>query len=618
MEINMKNSIINTGVTPISRRKFVLGASAVAAMTTLPLANKSWASVQTINQNPQTLTGKVFDLSIGYNKVNFTGKEVLTTTLNGGVPGPILRWKEGDRVTLRVTNNLSVDSSIHWHGLILPYEMDGVPGLSYAGIKPGETFEYEFNLQQSGTYWYHSHSGYQEQTGLYGAIVIEPRKQDPYEFDRDYVIQLSDWSDENPEDVYAKLKKMGDYYNRNERTVGDLWQDIEQNGVANTWSKRIMWNRMRMSDRDISDVSGATYTFLMNGQTPDTGWKGLFKKGEKVRLRFINASAMTFFDIRIPDLKMTVIASDGQNIEPVSVDDIRIGVAETYDVIVEPKDDSAYSVFAQAIDRSGYARGSLTPDLAMIAPIPAMDALPILTHSDMGMDMSSMNHAGMAMGGSAAMKNMDHSKMNMSGMDHSKMDNSSMNMPANKFGSGKVGFGSNQKITHSKNEFGPHIDARAASPQYRMDDPGIGLRDHKKMGRKVLSYADIFNLYNTQDQREPGREIVLHLTGNMSRYMWSINGVPYSEAEPLNFKFGERIRITLVNDTMMNHPMHLHGLWSELETGDGNRLPKKHTVIVQPGAKISYMVTADAKGKWAYHCHLLFHMGGMFREVHVN
>lgn len=614
----MKNTIINTGATLISRRKFVLGASAVAAITTLPIANKSWANVQTINQSPQTLSGKVFDLSIGYNKVNFTGKEVLTTTLNGGVPGPILRWKEGERVTLRVTNNLSVDSSIHWHGLILPYQMDGVPGLSYDGIKPGETFEYQFDIQQSGTYWYHSHSGYQEQTGLYGAIVIEPREKDPYEFDRDYVIQLSDWSDEDPEDVYAKLKKMGDYYNRNERTAGDLWQDIKQDGVASTWSKRSMWNAMRMSDRDISDVSGATYTFLMNGQTPDTGWKGLFKKGEKVRLRFINASAMTFFDIRIPDLKMTVIASDGQNIEPVSVDDIRIGVAETYDVIVEPKDDSAYSVFAQAIDRSGYARGSLTPDLAMTAPIPAMDALPILTHSDMGMDMSSMNHAGMDMGGNTAMKNMDHSKMNMSGMDHSKMNHSSMNMPMNKFGSGKVGFGSNQKIIHNKDEFGPHIDARAASPQYRMDDPGIGLRDHKKMGRKVLSYADIFNLYNTQDQREPSREVVLHLTGNMSRYMWSINGVPYGEAEPLNFKYNERVRITLVNDTMMNHPMHLHGLWSELETGDANRLPKKHTVIVQPGAKISYMLTADAKGKWAYHCHLLFHMAGMFREVHVS
>jgi len=636
----MKNfDITKAGATPLSRRKFVLGASAVAAISTLPLAGKSWASANNINQNPQTLTGKVFDLNIGYNKVNFTGKEVITTTLNGGVPGPILRWKEGERVTLRVTNNLSEDTSIHWHGLILPYQMDGVPGLSYNGIKPGETFEYQFDLQQSGTYWYHSHSGYQEQTGLYGAIVIEPKEKDPYEFDRDYVIQLSDWSDENPEDVYAKLKKMGDYYNRNERTVGDLYQDIKQNGVADIWSKRSMWNRMRMSDRDISDVSAATYTFLMNGQTPDTGWKGLFKKGEKVRLRFINASAMTFFDVSIPGLKMTVIASDGQNIEPVTVDDFRMGVAETYDVIVEPKDDSAYSLFAQAIDRSGYARGSLTPDLAMSAPVPPMDTLPILTHSDMGMDMSNMSgmsHGGMAMGGMKGMdhskmdmgnmKSMDHSKMNMGGMksmDHSKMGHGQMNMATKpsvtgKFGSGKVGFGSSQKIIHSENEFGPHIDARAKFPQYRMDDPGIGLRDHKQLGRKVLTYADIFNLYNTEDLREPNREVVLHLTGNMSRYMWSINGVPYSEADPLNFKYGERIRITFVNDTMMNHPMHLHGMWSELETGDGKRLPRKHTIIVQPGAKISYMVTADAKGKWAYHCHLLFHMAGMFREVHVS
>lgn len=613
----MKNSIINQAATPLSRRKFVLGASAIAAISTLPIsrafASENWASANIITQIPQTLTGKVFDLNIGYNKVNFTGKEVITTTLNGGVPGPILRWKEGERVTLRVTNHLSEDTSIHWHGLILPSNMDGVPGLSYDGIKPGETFVYQFDIQQSGTYWYHSHSGYQEQTGLYGAIVIEPKEKDPYEFDRDYVIQLSDWSDEDPDDIYAKLKKMGDYYNGNERTVGDLWQDIKQNGISNTWSKRSMWNRMRMSDRDISDVSGATYTFLMNGQTPDTGWKGLFKKGEKVRLRFINASAMTFFDVRIPGLKMTVISSDGQNVEPVTVDDIRLGVAETYDVIVEPIDDSAYCVFAQAIDRSGYARGSLTPDLNISAAVPAMDALPILTHADMGMGMSNMS--GMD---PSKMGGMDHSKMDHSKMAHGKMMMPAMPTASETFGSGKLGFGSKQEIVHGKNEFGPHIDARAAAPQFRLDDPGIGLRNHHKMGRKVLTYADLFNLHPTQDLREPSREVVLHLTGNMSRYMWSINGIPYADADPLKFNFGERIRITFVNDTMMNHPMHLHGMWSELETGDGKRLPRKHTVIVQPGAKISYLVTADAKGTWAYHCHLLFHMAGMFREVHVS
>jgi len=604
------NKVIQPGNMQLTRRKFVLGASAAAAISTLPLSNKARAAGHNIKQGPTTLRGKTFDLHIKYDHVNFTGKQVLTNTIDGGVPGPTLRWKEGERVTLRVTNHLAEDTSIHWHGMILPSNMDGVPGLSYDGIKPGETFEYQFDVQQNGTYWYHSHSGYQEQTGIYGAIIIDARDPEPFSYDRDHVMLLSDWSDEDPDDVYAKLKKAGDYYNKNERTAGDLWADIKRDGVSNTWSKRSMWNRMRMSDRDISDVTGFTYTFLMNGQTPDTGWKGLFKKGEKVRLRFINASAMTFFDVSIPGMKMTVVASDGQHIEPVSVDDFRIGVAETYDVVVEPKDDMAYSVFAQAIDRSGYARGTLTPDMALTADIPAMDPAPVLTHADMGMDMSAMDHAGMS--------GMDQPKMNMGGMDHSKMAMGAKKPNKVKFGTGKVGFGSSEKIIHVPQEFGPHMDARAASPQFRLDDPGVGLRDHYKQGRKVLTYADIFNLYETQDKREPSREIQLHLTGNMGRYMWSINGVKYSDAQPLKFKYGERIRITFVNDTMMSHPMHLPGLWSELETGDSERLPKKHTIIVQPGAKISYLVTADARGQWAYHCHLLFHMAGMFRAVHVS
>lgn len=588
----------------LSRRHFVTGVAAGGALAGLGVfPGRSYGSTAT-NNGPQTLRGKQYDLSIGYQPVNFTGRERTATAVNGSVPAPVLRWREGERVTLRVTNNLAHDSSIHWHGIILPTEMDGVPGLSFDGIKPGETFEYQFDVNQSGTYWYHGHSGFQEQTGVYGAIVIDPKEPDPVSYDRDHVVLLSDWSDEAPEDIYAKLKKMSDYYNFRERTAGDLWRDIKQKGIAQTWNDRAMWNQMRMSDRDLSDVTGYTYTFLMNGVTPDDGWQGLFARGDRVRLRFINAAAMTIFDVRIPGLKMTVVASDGQNIEPVTVDEFRIGVAETYDVIVEPSDDSAYTVFAQSIDRTGYTRGTLTPDASLTAAVPAMDPAPLLGHRDMGMGMDHSMH------GMSGMSGMDHS--NMSGMDHSQHGGNTKKMD-------KAGFGSSRPITHVKSEFGPQVDMRADNPQNGLSDPGIGLRDHQRLyGRRVLTYADICNLYPTIDPREPGREIELHLTGNMSRYMWSINGIKFADAEPLQLAFGERVRITLINDTMMTHPIHLHGMWSELETGYPEYIPRKHVVIVQPGSKISYLVTADAIGRWAYHCHLLYHMPGMFREVRVS
>jgi len=606
-----------SGLSGLSRRNFLgAAASGLTLFSSLsPLHSVGSVNALTSNQkeNEQSniLRGTQFDLSIGYKKINITGKERLATVVNDSLPAPTLYWKEGQRVTIRVTNNLAVDTSIHWHGIILPTSMDGVPGLSFMGIKPGETFEYSFDVNQSGTYWYHSHSGFQEQTGLYGAIVVEPKEKDSVVSDRDHVVILSDWSDEQPEKVYRNLKKLPHYYNTNERTLNDLYRDIKNKGIEQTWQERAMWNEMRMSDRDISDVTGAAYTFLVNGRTSDQNWLGLFNKGEKVRLRFINAAAMTLFDVRIPGLKMTVVASDGQDIEPISVDEFRIGVAETYDVIVEPDSDSAYTLFAQAIDRSGFTRATLAADPSLKALIPDMDPSPILSHGDMGMDHSSMNHAGM-----------NHAGMNHAGMDHSMHHGmgDAMSSMANKpaMGSGLAGFGSNQTIQHAESEYGPHIDMRAEMPQYRLDDPGIGLRDHQKLyGRKVLTYADIKNRYRTLDARQPGREIELHLTGNMSRYMWSINGIKFADAEPLHLKYGERVRITLVNDTMMNHPIHLHGMWSELETGDADYIPRKHTVIVQPGSKLSYLVTADAKGRWAYHCHLLYHMLGMFREVRV-
>ena len=651
----------------ISRRRFVLGVAGSSLLASLGFTPSVLsAAVRQAQTGQPTLKGKVFDLTIAEQTVNFTGTSAIATTVNGSLPAPTLRFKQGDTVTLRVTNHLKETSSIHWHGLILPSGMDGVPGISnnFNGIPPGETFVYQFKLVQSGTYWYHSHSGFQEQTGLYGSIVVEPAESDPVAYDRDYVVMLSDWSDEDPNDIYSKLKKLSHYYNIKERTHQDLMADINKKGFSATWSERSMWNEMRMSQRDLSDVTGYTYTYLMNGITPTDGWIGLFSKGEKVRLRFVNGSAMSFFDMRIPGLKMTVVASDGQNVEPVTVDEIRIGVAETYDVIVEPKEDMAYTLFAQSIDRSGFARGTLTPDVNLTAEVPALDKVGDLSHGDMAMDMSNMDMSGMdhaAMGhgsgamnmsgmdhskmdmGSMDMSTMDHSKMDMgsmdmSTMDHSKMDMGSMDMstmdhskmdmsnmdhaamghsmptakPANKPNPSDFSSG---KLIHAKTEFGPHVDMRAEAADYRLSDPGVGLRGN---GRKVLTYADLKNLRTTMEDREPDREVELHLTGNMGRYMWSINGIKHSEAEPLRWKIGERLRITFVNDTMMNHPMHLHGMWSDLETGDNNFLPRKHTVIVQPGARISYRVTVDAEGGWAYHCHLLYHMLGMFRTVIVS
>ena len=653
-----------------SRRRFVLGASSLVALSTLPLSGQVFADTPRPTNGPQTLTGNQFDLSIGFQKVNFTGKQRIATTVNQSLPAPVLRWKEGERVTLRVTNTLDHDSSIHWHGMILPSEMDGVPGMSFDGIKPGETFVYEFDVQQNGTYWYHSHSGFQEQTGLMGAIVIDPKDPDPVAYDRDMVVLLSDWTDTAPEKVYGTLKKMSHYYNFRERTVGDLVRDLKTKGLSSTWKERAMWNQMRMSETDISDVTGYTYTYLMNGVTPDHGWLGICKPGEKVRLRFINGAAMSIFDVRIPGLKMTVVAADGQNIQPVTVDEFRIGVAETYDVIVEPATDSAYTIFAQSNDRTGYARGTLTTDIALRAELPAMDPAPTLGHREMGMDMSGMDHSGHDMGGMnqdggdmSAMKGMDHSSHDMKAMDHSghdmsggmkAMDHSQHSMPVmegmnhsaqdmktmdhgnhdmsamkmdhsehnGKTRLAKAGFGSNfdslAKINHVDTEFGPHVDSRSEAPQSGLTDPGIGLRDHMKLyGRRVLTYADIRGLHPTHDKREPSREIELHLTGNMRRYMWSINGLNFADAKPLELRFGERVRIILINDTMMTHPIHLHGMWSELETGDPEYIPRKHTIIVQPGSRISYLVTADAKGRWAYHCHLLYHMPGMMREVRV-
>jgi len=442
------------------RRRFVTGAAAGSALLGLGLSTQSSFAAASTRQPLPSLRGSNFDIDIAYKTVNYTGRERPATAFNGSVPGPILRWREGDRVTLRVTNQLAHDSSIHWHGIILPPNMDGVPGISFDGIKPGETFTYQFDVRQNGTFWYHSHSDFQEQTGMYGAIVVEPSGRDPVSFDRDYVVVLSDWTDEKPERIYAKLKKQSDYYNFRQRTAGDLWRDVSEKGLSQTQKDRSMWNQMRMSDRDLSDVTGYTYTFLMNGATPEDGWLGLFEQGEKVRLRFINASAMTIYDVRIPGLKMKVVAADGQNIEPVSIDEFRIAVAETYDVVVEPSADSAYTIFAQSIDRTGYARGMLSPDADWSAEVPQMDPPALLGHRDMG--MGGMDHGQHDMSGMSDMSGMDDSQHDMSkmsgmdGMDHSQHDMSGMQEVAQKGDQAPdpAGYGSQRKITHVASEFG--------------------------------------------------------------------------------------------------------------------------------------------------------------------
>ena len=596
-----------TAGRPISRRTFVTGAAAGGLLLASGLPARTAAARGSVQA--EALRGNSFDLGIGYREVNYTGTPRQATVVNGGLPGPVLRWKQGETVTLRVTNSLARDSSIHWHGIILPANMDGVPGFSFPGIRPGETFTYRFPVTQSGTYWYHSHSGFQEQTGLYGALIIDPIEPEPFSYDRDYVVVLSDWSDTKPDRIFSNLKKLGHYYNFKQRTFGDFARQASEQGWGNTIQDRAMWWQMRMSDRDISDVTGYTYTFLTNGMTPDDNWTGLFKRGEKVRLRFINAAAMTIFDVRIPGLKMTVVAADGQNVEPVSVEEFRIGVAETYDVIVEPEA-GAYTIFSQAIDRSGYARGTLSEQPGMTAEVPQFDPAVILGHADMGMamdhDMGGMDHSGM-----------NHGEPNKPAVDHTAHGGMPMSadMSAGRAALGRAGMGSNAPIVHPETEQGFQVNMQAQSPRDQLTNPGIGLAGN---GRRVLTYADLRNLNNTPDPREPEREIQLHLTGNMSRYIWSMDGIRFSDAEPLPLKLNERIRITLVNDTMMNHPIHLHGMWSDLETGDPDHIPRKHTILVQPGSKISYLVTPDMPGDWAYHCHLLYHMMGMFRRVRVS
>ncbi|MCL7938986.1 copper resistance system multicopper oxidase [Halomonas sp. ATCH28] len=594
---------------PLSRRQLLKGGAALgigsaAALGLRPAWANPWGQTNVYSKGVEE--GPEVSLAIRRESILIDGKEARPISINGTSPGPMIRLKEGQNAVLKVTNLLDEPTSIHWHGLILPPEMDGVPGVSFPGIAPGETFTYRFPVHQNGTYWYHSHSGLQEQLGHAGPLIIDAAEREPFRYDRENVLLLTDWTYEDPMSVFRNLKTAEGYYNFQERTIADYFADVREKGFAATAEMRGMWAKMRMSSRDIADVTGSTYTYLLNGQSPEENWTALFKAGERVRLRVINGSAMSYFDVRIPGLKMTVVAADGQPVQPVPVDEFRIGVAETYDVLVTPEDDTAYTIFAEAMDRSGYARATLAPREGMAAEIPERRQI-----ADRGMEamgahgMGGMDHSGM---GGSDMQGMDHS--NMQGMDHSDMNGSDME---------GMDHANMRGMSGEQNRMNANgmLAAGAAQPGSRYNQAGIGIDSD---ARRVLVYRDLKAFTPWPDRREPQRELELHLTGNMERYMWSFDGKKFSEVTgPIHFEKDERLRLILINDTMMEHPVHLHGMWMELENGQGELIPRKHTLNVKPGERVSALITADAEGSWAFHCHLLYHMdAGMFRVVKVS
>jgi CopA family copper-resistance protein len=587
-------------VARLSRRAFVQSLAAggllLAAAPRLTLAAAAPLPA------PAVLRGTQFDLVVEEQAINLTGVTRRATTINGSFPAPTLVWREGDTVTIRVTNHLKEDTSIHWHGIILPFEMDGVPGLSFQGIAPGTTFTYQFTVQQSGTYWYHSHTGDQKVTGMYGALIIEPRDGEHIQADRDYVVQLSDWSDTSMMEVFRTLKQRSDVYNTRKPTFADFLRDVRANGLDAAVAERSMWQQMRMNPTDLADVSGAVLHFLLNGNTPAQPWTGLFSAGERVRLRFINAAGNSLYDVRIPGVSMTLVQADGIDVQPVAFEEFRFGPGETYDVIVEPMQD-ACTIFAQSIDRSGFACGFLAREPGLRAPVPEPDPLQWLEMGDM---MGAMDHSSHGAGtAGAAVDHSAHTGGTTPVVDHSAhmAAASPLAVPS-------------QQVRHASSEFGPGVDMRVDMPRTSLDDPGVGLRGN---GRRVLTPLDVRALRGPFETRAPEREIELHLTGNMERYTWSIDGLAFGDSSPVHMRAGERVRVILHNDTMMSHPMHLHGMWSDLETPEGEFLTRRHTVLMHPAQRLSFLTTPEALGRWAWHCHIMFHMdAGMFREVVVT
>lgn len=644
----------------LSRRsvlKAAGGLRTLAALETLVPAYVLADQADALGRSKE-LRGDVIDLTIAETQLRIGDRTATARTINGTLPGPLIRLREGQDVTLNVTNRLKETSSIHWHGVLVPPDMDGVPGVSFAGIRPGETFVYKFRIHQYGTYWYHSHSPGQEQAGVYAPIIIDPIKPDPVKYDREYVVVLADWSFQPEQVMMGKLKKRAGYFNFQQRTMPEFFSDVREYGWRPTMNNYLMWAQMRMDATDLADATGYVYTYLMNGLAPESNWTALFTPGERVRLRFINVGAMTFHDVRIPGLKMTVVQADGQNIQPVEVDEFRFGPAETYDVIVTPKEDRAYTIFSEVLDRSGYARGTLAPRPGMSAAIPERRPRPLRTMQSMGMNMEGMDMSGMKLemgenakaGGDPMMDMKSQGEgMKMPGMNPvGKHEGHDMPSAAKKQNAPNIHEGHNVPKTAQPQQHGQHdmknmaaMDHRGEIPgstpvkhgpdghgsgnqtvpdftRARLDDPGIGLGGSE---RRVLVYTDLKALEKFYDTREPQRELEIHLTGHMERFIWSLDGKKYSQAtrEPVCFRFGERLRWTFVNDTMMEHTMHLHGMWMHLENGAGEYLPRKHTVLVKPAERLSVAITPDERGPWAFHCHLIMHMeAGMFRVVLVS
>lgn len=582
-----------------SKRRTLRTLAGLGALATLP---RAWAQVRAVDLR-DTPVSRAYDLSVAETTLNVTGKPAQGITINGTMPGPVLRFCEGDEVVIRVTNKLREITGIHWHGLLVPNDQDGVPGVTYPGIRPGETFTYRFKLRQSGTYWYHSHAALQEAAGYFAPLIVEPAKPDPFQYDRDYIVVISDWIDTPPQQVLANLKKVDGYYNYRRVTTPQFFAQLRSAPDAKArdalWAERMEWAKMRMDPTDYSD-GGDEWSFLLQGKRPDENWTGLFKPGERVRLRFINASPMNLYDVRIPGLPMTVVQADGQNVNPVEVDEFRIGNGETYDVIVQPKEAKAYTIFVPTIARIGYARGTLAPEVGMSAPVPELGPKPVRTMADMGM-------AGMDMGGGG-----------MAGMD---MGQAPAGAAA---GAGHAGMAMPAPAKPADAMAGmPGMAAKPSDPHAGMANmPGMGSANAKidpdADGLRRLKYAHLRAATRNADDRAPEKEVLVRLTGDMARYFWSINDKKMSQAEPLEMGLGQRVRIKFVNETMMEHPMHLHGVFMELVNGNGVYAPRKHTIIVPPAQTVELDATFEDEGMWAFHCHLFYHAAtGMMRLVKV-
>ncbi|MGB3209963.1 MAG: copper resistance system multicopper oxidase [Desulforhopalus sp.] len=588
----------------MTRRDFLATTGSAALASYMLLTRSSWGAGSGISQAGEfgelnaTAAGGI-DLYLESRELLVGGKPGRTIAINGSIPGPVIRMTEGKNALIRVHNRLSESTSIHWHGILLPFNMDGVPGISFPGIPAGESFTYRYRVRQNGTYWYHSHTGLQEQLGHYGQLIIEPAEPDPVGYDAEHSIILSDWTFEDPHRVLWKLKTMEGYFNFQRPTLANLDDQMQATGMTlgEVIKKRLAWSRMRMDPTDIADITGTTYTYLMNGKAAHENPTFLARPGERVRLRIVNASTMTFYDIRIPGLPMTVVQADGQNIKPVETDELRIAVAETYDVVVKIPDNRAYTLFAETMDRSGYARGTLAPHRDMSAAIPEQRRRPMLTMADMGMMM--------------------HGKMEGMNMDGKAHDAGHQQMPEHT-GKGMELPTENlpDLIKHGPDKHGPASITMGQTAYRRLDYPGAGLGDD---GWRVLTYSQLRALDRPYGRRPPTRQFDLHLTGNMHKYIWGFDGKKMSQSDLIRFQYGERLRINMINDTMMSHPIHLHGMWMDLYAGatlDDN--PRKHTVIVQPSELLTVDITVDAPGQWAFHCHLLYHMeAGMFRTVAV-